>query len=356
MDQTTEISNSEIEPVISSTPDPETAPADETPKPTPTEVKRIDFAKRFKPCKLIMFYAHGHRVNDYTVTDREYEVQEDGSEVSKWRTTKVVLDPVNSKRAMSLRSKFISEVCKLGAQYGSEKLVFVDFEREDDLMALKTRWAEEVKAFNLQSPVVKVNFGVLPPLDLTGSNEYLLGNLLDEMQDTMGQMKSALENADYKGVRDVVGRLKGFVSLVPDKQATLIVSAIADARKQARMMTAMLEKKGKTIREVQDMISTSTVDLALGACFTDDGPAVDGPSANDLMEAQAQEFCAALQDGGLDLGNDEVEVPEVFPPVGSNAPVEEDAPVVDPEAEAPDGYTPGDALAAFGGNTGAYWV
>jgi len=273
-----------------------------------TENQRNDYSRRFKPCKLVMFYAHGHRTNDYQITDREAEVHEDGTEVSRWRTTKTILDPDNSKKAATLRARFIKEVCTLGVQYGQEKLVFVDFEKSDDLDLLKARWKTQVAEFNAQSQIVKINFGTLPPLDLTGSNEYLLGNLLDEMKDTMGQMKAALEAADYKSVREVVSRLRGFVTLVPDREANLIADAIADARKQARMMSSMLEKKGKAIEEVQKMISTSTVDLAFAAYLVDDAPpTTGGPTVNDLMEAQAQEFCAAIQDDGQDQQESEPE-------------------------------------------------
>ena len=273
-----------------------------------TENQRNDYSRRFKPCKLVMFYAHGHRTNDYQITDREAEVHEDGTEVSRWRTTKTILDPENSKKAATLRARFIKEVCALGVQYGQEKLVFVDFEKSDDLDLLKARWKTQVAEFNAQSQIVKINFGTLPPLDLTGSNEYLLGNLLDEMKDIMGQMKAALESADYKSVREVVSRLRGFVTLVPDREANLIADAIADARKQARMMSSMLEKKGKAIEEVQKMISTSTVDLAFAAYLVDDAPpTTGGPTVNDLMEAQAQEFCAAIQDDGQDQQESEPE-------------------------------------------------
>lgn len=295
-----------------------------------TQNQRQEFSKRFKPCKLVMFYAHGHRVNDYQISDREAEVLDNGTEVSRWKTTKTIPDPENAKKAASLRAKFIKDVCKLGVQYGQEKLVFIDFERSDDLDVLKAQWAQVVADFNAQSPIVKIRFGTLPALDLTGPNEYLLGNLVEEMKDTMGEMKLALENADYKGIREVVGRLKGFISLVPDNQATVIVSAIQDARKQARSMKALLTKKGKTIQEVQAMISTSTVDLAVAACLGDDFFTMqDGPSANDLMEAQAQEFCAAIQDD--DLGDDDL---DDAPEVQSVQEVQVDAVEPTPEAQA----------------------
>jgi hypothetical protein len=328
-------------------------------KPTPAEVKRIDFSKRFKPCSLIMFFAHGHRVNDYKVTEREVLVTEEGAEVSSWRTVKTVLDPENSKKAMSLRGKFMGEVIKLGAQYGSEKIVFVDFERADDVEALKVRWAAEVKAFNASSPIVKINFGLLPPLNLTGENEYLLGNLLDELKSTMVEMKEALENADYESVRKVATRLKGFVTLVPDQQASQIVAAIADARKQARQIKAKLEKKGEQIAKVQEMISTAQVDLAVAACIGEDLPLVDGPSTTDLMEAQAREFCAAIQDDGqVDEGEDEDAVDEDEAPVEAAPVVVDEAPQVDDEPVGPVGYTPPalDTLAALAADQGPYWV
>jgi hypothetical protein len=304
-----------------------------------TENQRLDFSKRFKPCKLVMFYAHGHRVNDYQITDREAEVLDDGTEVSRWKTTKTIPDPENAKKAASLRAKFIKDVCKLGVQYGQEKLVFIDFEKSDDLDLLKTQWAQTVQEFNAQSPIVKVRFGTLPALDLTGPNEYLLGNLVDEMKDTLGEMKQALENADYKGVREVVGRLKGFISLVPDNQATVIASAIQDARKQARSMKSMLLKKGKTIQDVQALISTSTVDLAVAACLGDDAFAVlDGPSASDLMEAHALEFCAAIQDDGQGVGDDGQDLEDDYQ--DGQAPLdtpEAQAVLVDQEAQGPEG-------------------
>jgi hypothetical protein len=316
---------------------------------TPQQAKRLDFAARFKPCKLVMFYAHGHRVNDYKVTDREAEVLGDGTEVSRWKTEKTVQDPGNATKATTLRSKFIREVVKLGAQYGKEKLVFVDFERADDLDGFRAEWRKIVQEFNAQSPVVKVDLGVLPPLDLTGSNEYLLGNLLDEMKDTMAEMKAALENADYASVSNVVKRLKGFVTLVPDKQATAIVSAIADAKKQARSMKAMLEKKGVEIAKVQEMVNTSTVDLAVAACFFDDDIVIEGPSASDLMEAQAQEYSAAIGQGYED--DDEEAQAEDEPEVQATALV------VDPEGDQQDDEDQQDnALAAQPDAQDRYWL
>lgn len=328
-------------------------PAVEPDKITPQQAKRLDFAARFKPCKLVMFYAHGHNINDYKVTDREFEKRDNGSELSRWKTEKVVEDPANATKAATLRAKFLRDICKLGAQYGKEKLVFINFEREDDLDAFKVEWRKIVQEFNAQSPVVKVDLGVLPPLDLTGSNEYLLGNLLDEMKDTMGQMKAALEAADYTSVSNVVKRLKGFVALVPDKQATAIVAAIADAKKQARSMKAKLEKKGEEIAKVQEMVNTSTVDLAVAACFFDDAVEIEGPSANEMMEAQAQEFCAAIgQDLELD-GEPEEDLDQE---------VQEDDQVVDPEVEdqEDEGTGPtdtyGEALAAAGDSADRYWL
>ena len=289
-----------------------------------TTDKQINFSKRFKPCMLVMFAAHTHRAHDYKVGEREASVLEDGTEVSSWRTTKIVQDPENTKKAAALRATFINRVCGLGAQYGSEKLVFVDFERRDDLEMLQAEWKDKVKEFNAQSPIVKVDFFCLPPLDLTGSNEYMLGKLLDEMRDTMLEMKEALQAADYKKVRNVVVKLKGFTSLVPDEACAAITDAIADARKQAKMMKRELEKRGTAIEEVQAMINTSTVDLAAAVTLLDDEPEIETEGAEVLMGALAEQQAAAL-----DLGDMNAEEEEGFD-VGALVVA---APIADPDGE-----------------------
>lgn len=292
-----------------------------------TTQKQNDFAKKFKPCMLVMFAAHLHRAHDYKVADRTAEVRDDGTEISSWSTTKIVQDPENAKKAAALRANFINAVCRLGAQYGSEKLVFVDFERRDDFDALQVEWRDKVAEFNATSPVVKVDFFCLPPLELTGTNEYMLGKLLDEMKDTMGEMKEALQAADYKKVRAVVARLKGFTSLVPDESAAAITNAIADARKQARMIKKELEKRGTAIEEVQAMVNTSTVDLAVSITLLDDDPEAETESTAELMAALAEQQGAAI-----DFGDDPEEEEEEEGGVDLTAVVAE-APVADPEEE-----------------------
>jgi hypothetical protein len=291
--------------------------------------KQSEFSKRFKPCMLVMFAAHLHRAHDYKVRDRKAEVREDGTEISSWSTTKIVQDPENAKKAAALRATFINNVVKLGAQYGTEKLVFVDFERRDDLEALQAEWQSKVEEFNAQSPIVKVDFFCLPPLDLTGSNEYMLGKLLDEMKDTMGEMKEALQAADYKKVRAVVAKLKGFTSLVPDESAAAITNAIADARKQARMIKRELEKRGTAIEEVQAMINTSTVDLAVSVTLLDDDPEMDTESTAELMAALAEQQAAAI-DFGDDSEEEEGEEDDGAVDFGA---VVAEAPMADPEEE-----------------------
>lgn len=210
---------------------------------------------------------------------------EGSKEIAQWETTRRVDDKEEYSRAQSIRNRYNRAVRGLGVE--SPIGIIVPMDREDLIEDLDRQWSETVDEFNRAARYSTIRMD-LEKFEIKGENMRAMENMLGSMRETLGDLKDAINSADYEEIRDVVKRMRGWVSVLPDEQASSVQKAIDDARTQAREIRKALVKKGEQIEEVKRTVSVASVDLARFALL-DDAPDVDpdAPTAADVQAAAA---------------------------------------------------------------------
>jgi hypothetical protein len=258
-------------------------------------------AKDLKPCDFVWCRISVNGGCRYRRDNPDIET-EDKREVARWGTEREIDDTDEHAAAQALRNRIKRAMFNLGAKAGGSLLIIgVDNRELFTRTERKLRAEVEVDQFNAQSRYTKVTMNV-SRWRIRGENEDVLKDLLSGLRGTLDDLKRALKAADYKDIRKVVLRLKGYDMVLPEEANDFLERAIADARAQATAIRKEVEKRGREAEELQDEISTSSVDYARFALMEpgtelDD---VDNPLVSDMVEAQAGERAAGLLLGGND--------------------------------------------------------
>lgn len=252
----------------------------------PTKVKDL------KNCFLVAFKVSVHGGIRYAHSDSKTEVKERREE-SEWRTHKVLNDRDEYKKAQNMRNNIKRSVHRLGR--ANELGTIVPVENEDKLEELIAKNREMVREFNATAGYSNIQFTALK-FYISGENEAALEDMLSELRDTLGDLKRAVAAADFKSIRAVVDKLKGYDMVLPETAADYLQRAIADARKQAAEARKSLEERGAELSEVQQTMETSTVDFARFAVMEpgDKLNDVDNELLKKMMEAQAESRFAGV--------------------------------------------------------------
>jgi len=276
----------------------------------PTKVKDL------KNCYLAAFKVSVHGGIRYSHSDSKTEVQERREE-SEWRTHKVLNDRDEYKKAQNLRNNIKRSVHRLGK--ANELGTIVPVENEEKLEELIAKNRAKVKEFNETARFSNIQFTALK-FYISGENEAALEDMLSELRGTLIDLKRAVASADFKSIRSVVDKLKGYDMVLPETAADYLQRAIADARKQATEARKSLEERGAELADVQKTMETSTVDFARFAVMEpgDKLDDVDNELVQKMVEAQAENRFANV----VLMDEDD----------------EEDAPVENPFAESDGGF------------------
>ncbi len=153
---------------------------------------------------------------------------------------------------------------------------------------------KEIEEFNSYSEYVEMRLR-MPIFHFTGDNEAAISVVLDDLNETLGIMKEAVETADFKGIKRAVKRLKNFDSVLPEDAAQKVVEAVASAKIQAKELKRRLVKEGETLEKVQADIDTSPIDIARLMLLDDDtdGISVDMTAVNN---AEVEDRFADMMD------------------------------------------------------------
>lgn len=211
---------------------------------------------------------------------------EGSKETAKWETTRRLDDKAEYAKAQSIRNRFNRAVRGLGVD--SPIGIIVPMDRDDLIQDMDQEWSALVSDFNLGSRFSTIRMD-LEKFEIKGENMRAMENVLGSMRETLSDLRDALEAADYDEVRDVVKRMRGYISVLPDQEAATMQLAIDDARTQAREIRKALVRKGEQIEDVKRTISVATVDLARFALLDEEGdePLEDAPTASDVLAAAA---------------------------------------------------------------------
>lgn len=240
--------------------------------------------KDLKNCFLVAFKVSVHGGISYSHSKEKLEVI-GRREESSWQTDKILNDREEYNKAQSLRGIIKRSLARLGRD--GDLGAIVPVENEKDLDALIEENRQKIRQFNEEARFSTMRFTALK-FYIQGENEAALEDMLRDLRDLLDELKASVEGADYKGIRDVVTRLKGFEAVLPENAADYLQRAVADARKQANTARKALEDAGQQLQDVQRKMSTSTVDFARFAVMEPgDEIDTDNPLVQKLVEAQA---------------------------------------------------------------------
>jgi len=264
--------------------------------------------RNLKPCFFVMPKCSVQGGMHYQRSPEETE--EIGTEEhATWETKRVINDKDEYRKAQNLRSQFLRDVRKLGV--ADDAGVIVDMDREDDITKLYEEWRETFNEFNSAAQFSRIRFRI-SRFRILSDNEQILKDMLRDMRETMDDLREMIVAADYQGIRSVVSRMKGWVTVLPDEAAANVQSTIEDARTQARSIKRALEKRGEQLEDVQKDVDTSVVDMArfvmMGDASEDD---YDGPDSADVYAAAAGSQAAAAF---FSQDSDDPEPDSVTPP------------------------------------------
>jgi hypothetical protein len=246
----------------------------------PTKVKDL------KNCYLAAFRVSVHGGIRYSHSEEQRKIEERREE-SQWKTHKVLDDRDEYKRAQNMRNNMKRSVHRLGK--ANELGTIVPQENEGQLDDLIQKNKDMVRAFNETARHSNIQFTALK-FYISGENEVALEDMLNELRMTLGDLKRAVESADFKSIRSVVEKLKGYDMVLPDTAADYLQRAIADARKQAVQARKALEDRGQELADVQQTMETATVDFARFAVMEPGTELrdVDNELVQKMIEAQAE--------------------------------------------------------------------
>lgn len=252
--------------------------------------------KDLKNCFLVAFKVSVHGGISYKHSNEDIRLVQKREE-SEWLTNKVVNDKEEYNDAQSLRGIIKRSLDRLGRTGELGTIVPVESEEELDKLIAQNR--ERVQEFNAKAGFSNMRFSALK-FHISGENEVALTDMLEDLRDTLEELRTVVQKADYTGIRGVVAKLQGFDAVLPPTAADYLQRAVADARVQAREAKKLLERRGEDLGDVQAKMSTSTVDFARFAVMDpQDRLEVDNELVQKMMAAQA-----ATRTAGLELGED----------------------------------------------------
>ncbi len=180
-------------------------------------------------------------------------------ETTIWENKKIIADVDEFKESRQLRRLLKAKLLKLGFQTSIG--IIVNQVNMDQVAEIKAEIDQEVKEFNEYSEFISMRLR-MPIFHFTGDNEAAISVVLDDLNETLGVMKEAVNAADFKGIKRAVKKLRNFDTILPEDAAKRVVEAVASAKTQSKMLKRRLEKEGETLEKIQSEIDTSPIDIA----------------------------------------------------------------------------------------------
>lgn len=97
---------------------------------------------------------------------------------------------------------------------------------------------------------------------ITPDNTPASATIARSIIEILDGLKTALENADYKSIRNYLRNTRGLSTIWPDDIAVNLDKALDSSRKQANDIAKKLRKAANNIEKVKKGVDTSKVDLA----------------------------------------------------------------------------------------------
>jgi hypothetical protein len=189
----------------------------------------------------------------YTHLDEENSSSEDsdGTKVAKTkRTTETVIkDPEEFQRARYMAGQLRGSVRKLG-QVLQSGVILVPVAKEKELDEAISTSRTEATSFNREAKHHFVRVSMLKSL-ITTDAEAAARDIAWKLQETMAELKTALEQCDVERIKSITDNAKTLTRIIPAREANQLSAALANANATRKYIQDELKKKGKQIEDVQ---------------------------------------------------------------------------------------------------------
>jgi hypothetical protein len=181
---------------------------------------------------------------DYRKTPIKTETRPDGSKVTEWETTRIIVDPEEHERGQKARAKarsVVASVCKATA-FG---MLCPTTDAEDLERAIKEA-RETCREFNTGSALTKIGVYVLTGR-IESNDAEAVKAINSEVADLMQTMQEGIEGLDVKVVRDAASKLKEVGAMLPPVAEATVRIAIDTARETARRIVKAGEQAAQEV-------------------------------------------------------------------------------------------------------------
>lgn len=230
------------------------------------------------------------------------------TEVSHWRTKRVIHDVVEYERAVSVRNAAVARVRRECTLTGFGLLCAFGRERELDIAIDEAQ--AMVTEFNSTSEFTRLQLNVLKGR-IADNDEEAIRGIGAELQDLLEDMTKGIETLDVKKIRDAANKARNMEQLIDETRFEKVNAAIGAARKAARAISKRVEKKGEDATAVLRELNTKPIELARFAFLEDR----DAEEMIDEREEETQlpavtlgRFAGLDDDSSEDEGDDVVEL------------------------------------------------
>jgi hypothetical protein len=182
-------------------------------------------------------------------------LNENGEQVARWETTRIIMDPEEHEQAWKVRIKARSLIKKVCAQSAFGLLCPED--RADELVAAIAEAREIVEEFNAQAMLTRLSVNVIFGRIAQDDVEAVRA-ISGELRDLIEDMQTGLTNLDVKRVRDAASKAKQVGEMLSPDARERLEEAIAVARKSARQIA----KAGAEVAIEIDKVAIEEIDKA----------------------------------------------------------------------------------------------
>lgn len=217
-------------------------------------------------------------VGGVTYAKTDLDQKNDGAvEVTKWETTKVVVDPAEHKRARQVRSLASATIRRVCIKT-SFALLCPD-ESEEALWDAVRSARKMVDDFNEKAVHSRIGLSVIPGR-VASTDAEAARAISNEMAGLLAEMERAVKEVDVKSLRDAATRAKAVGRMLDESKAEKVGAAVAAARAAAREIVKRVEKGGEDKLKVLGELQTGQIETARFAFLDfDEAKTVGGEKA-----------------------------------------------------------------------------
>jgi hypothetical protein len=208
---------------------------------------------------------------------------DEGAEVERWETTKIVTDKEEHERATKCRSRALSLIRKECQATGFGLLCPQEREAALDVAVAAAR--QIVDSHNEVAEHTRVGLFVLKGRVASDDAEAAKA-ITSEIAELVVKMDAGIKEFDPKSIREAADRARELSAMLGDEERSKVSAAVAQARSAARTIVKRIEKEGEDRNTVLLDIQRGQIESARIAFLDMSGESNAVVDASPTIEAQ----------------------------------------------------------------------